>query len=96
MLRLPLEVSGLFKEWLATHYPDRAARVMGLVRDMHGGKDYDSEWSRRMRGQGPYAEMIARQFAIAVKRLGLDRKLPDLRTDLFRAPVEVGDQMSLF
>ncbi|MEB8386380.1 PA0069 family radical SAM protein [Rhodobacteraceae bacterium KMM 6894] len=96
MLRLPLEVSGLFKEWLATHYPDRAARVMGLVRDMHDGKDYAAQWGTRMRGQGPYAEMIARRFAVSVKRLGLDRKLSDLRTDLFRAPVEVGDQLSLF
>ncbi|MCZ4352401.1 PA0069 family radical SAM protein [Roseovarius aestuarii] len=96
MLRLPQEVSGLFKEWLATHYPDRAGRVMGLLRDMHGGQEYDAAWGRRMRGQGPYAEMIAQRFAVAVKRLGFAARLPDLRTDLFRKPAEVGDQLTLF
>lgn len=96
MLRLPLEVSPLFREWLAEHYPDRAGRVMGLVRDMHGGQDYASDWHRRMRGSGAYAEMIGKRFDVATKRLGLNKEQPMLRCDLFRPPLKAGDQMSLF
>ena len=96
MLRLPLEVAPLFRDWLSAHYPDRAARVMGHVRDMQGGKDYDATFGTRMRGTGPYAEMIAQRFEAALRRHGYARKLPDLRTDLFRPPVQAGDQLSLF
>jgi len=96
MLRLPREVSPLFQEWLHGHYPDRAARVMGHVRDMHGGQDYDAQWGRRMRGEGPYAQIIAARFKQAVKHLGLDTAQPDLRRDLFQPPPRKGDQMSLF
>ena len=96
MLRLPLEVSPLFREWLAETCPDRAARVMGHVRDMHGGKDYASDWGRRMRGSGPYAEMVAQRFKVASKRLGLDARQPPLRSDLFEPPARAGDQMELF
>ena len=96
MLRLPLEVAPLFREWLEERFPDRAARVMARVREMHGGKDYDPDWGRRMTGTGVHAELIAHRFAIAVKRLGLARELPALRTDLFRPPAKVGDQLSLF
>ena len=96
MLRLPREVSPLFREWLETHFPDRAARVMGLVRGMHGGKDYDPEWGRRMRGEGPHAEMIAARFRVAAARLGLNKCLPPLRTDLFAIPPRAGDQLALF
>ena len=96
MLRLPLEVSPLFQNWLQMHFPDRAARVMGLVRDMHGGKDYAADWGRRMRGSGPHAEMIANRFMLAARRLGLNTDQPRLRSDLFRAPLRTGDQMSLF
>lgn len=96
MLRLPLEVSPLFREWLSTHYPDRAARVMARVRDMHGGQDYASDWGHRMRGSGTYAEMIAQRFDLAAKRLGLDRAQPKLRCDLFNPPPQKGDQLSLF
>ena len=96
MLRLPLEVAPLFKEWLAAHYPGRARRVMGHVRDMHGGQDYDARWGQRMRGTGPYAEMVAQRFRAATRRLGLDKTLPALRTDLFRVPAQSGDQLSLF
>jgi len=96
MLRLPLEVSPLFRDWLEEHYPDRAARVMARVREMHGGKDYDAQWGRRMRGEGHYAEMIAQRFRRAVRRLGLDRDLPPLRRELFRAPVPKGAQLDLF
>ncbi|SFD68890.1 DNA repair photolyase [Sulfitobacter brevis] len=95
MLRLPREVSPLVQEWLATHYPDRAARIMGHLRAMHGGKEYDAEWHRRMRGEGPYAEMVAKRFAIAVKRLGLDAKTAPLRCDLFRPPARDSRQLSL-
>ncbi|QIZ82420.1 PA0069 family radical SAM protein [Thalassovita gelatinovora] len=96
MLRLPREVSPLFQHWLTEHYPDRAGRVMARLREMHGGKEYDARWGRRMRGEGVYAEMIARRFELAAKRHGLDRPQPKLRCDLFRAPVRVGDQLDLF
>ncbi|MEM7598939.1 MAG: PA0069 family radical SAM protein [Pseudomonadota bacterium] len=96
MLRLPLEVSGLFQEWLSTHYPDRATCVMGLLRDMHGGKEYSSDWHRRMRGEGHYAQLIAARYKRAIRDLGLAPNLPDLRTDLFCVPPKKGDQLSLF
>ena len=96
MLRLPWEVSELFAEWLAAHYPDRAAKVMARLREMHGGKPYSAEWGKRMRGEGHYAEMIAGRFRLACKRLRLDRPQPDLRCDLFRPPLRKGDQMRLF
>lgn len=94
-LRLPLEVAPLFRDWLAREYPDRAERVMGRVREMHGGRDYDPTWGRRLKGQGVHAQLIARRFRTAVRRLGLDRDLPPLRTDLFRVPPRMGDQLSL-
>ncbi|MBA85050.1 PA0069 family radical SAM protein [Thalassobius sp. S69A] len=96
MLRLPLEVSALFQEWLQAHFPQRAARIMARLREMHGGQDYDAQWGRRMRGQGPYAEMIAARFKTAARRLGLDCKQPALRCDLFQPPPRKGDQLSLF
>ncbi|WP_338547906.1 PA0069 family radical SAM protein [Roseovarius phycicola] len=96
MLRLPLEVSPLFQEWLAEHVPDRAQRIMGLVREMHGGRDYASDWGRRMRGQGAYAKLIAQRFRVATARLGLNGELPVLRCDLFKPPPVPGDQLSLF
>ncbi len=95
MLRLPLEISDLFQEWLVEHAPDRAKRVMSLMRSMRGGKDYDSGWGERMRGQGPYAWQIGRRFELATKRLGLNAKNFDLRVDLFEPPVLPGQQMSL-
>ena len=96
MLRLPLEVAPLFREWLERHFPDRAARVMGRVRELHGGRDYDPEWGRRMTGQGAFADLMRHRFAVAVKRLGLVTDLPPLRTDLFRLPPRAGDQLELF
>jgi DNA repair photolyase len=95
-LRLPLEVSALFREWLEATLPDRAARVMGRVRELHGGRDYDPEFGTRMRGQGLWAELIHRRADLARKRLGLKEGLPQLRTDLFRPPPKPGDQLSLF
>ncbi len=95
-LRLPLEVSPLFQAWLARHEPGRAAKVMGRVRDLHGGRDYEPEWGRRMRGQGPWADLLARRFGVATRRLGLTAQLPPLRTDLFATPFSGGAQLSLF
>ncbi|WP_319824106.1 PA0069 family radical SAM protein [Thalassovita sp.] len=96
MLRLPLEVSPLFREWLEVQYPMRAKRIMARLREMHGGRDYSAQWGRRMRGDGEYAAMIARRFKAATRRLGLDAKQPDLRCDLFRPPPRAGDQLPLF
>jgi DNA repair photolyase len=96
VLRLPREVAPLFRDWLETHVPDRAERVMGRVRELHGGRDYDPEWGRRMRGQGPWAELIRARFDLALRRHGLDRTLPALRTDLFHPPSRSGDQLALF
>jgi DNA repair photolyase len=95
MLRLPREVSPLFQDWLAQHYPDRADRIMARLREMHSGKDYDAEWGKRMRGTGPYAEMISQRFKVAIKRNGLKTAAPPLRTDLFRAPILMGAQLAL-
>ena len=96
MLRLPHEVSPMFRDWLAEHYPDRMTRVMDKVREAHGGKDYDAEWGRRMRGQGGYAELIDQRFRLAVRRLGLSTDLPPLDCSLFRIPPRKGDQLELF
>ncbi len=96
MLRLPREVSGLFQDWLAEHFPDRAGRVMARLREMHGGKDYDSEWGKRMRGQGHYAQMMAARFNRAARSLGLNATLPPLDSSRFRIPPRPGDQLSLF
>ena len=91
------EVAPLFKEWLEARLPaPRAAKVLARVRETHGGKDYDPAWGKRMRGEGLWSNLIARRFEIAVKRLGLDRELPPMRTDLFRPPPKPGDQLSLF
>ena len=95
-LRLPQEVSTLFRDWLEATLPDRAARVMGRVRELHGGRDYDPEFGTRMRGQGLWAELIHRRADVARKRLGLDEGLPALRCDLFQPPPRPGDQLTLF
>jgi DNA repair photolyase len=96
LLRLPLEVSELFREWLLEHYPDRYRHVMNVLRAMRGGKDYDATFGRRMKGSGPYADMIGKRFQIAMRRLGLEKAARDMPTDLFRAPVAPGGQLSLF
>jgi DNA repair photolyase len=96
LLRLPLELKDIFREWLATEFPDRAGRVMHLLQSMHGGKDYTPEFGLRQRGSGPYAEQIALRFRLALRRLGLDnRDKQTLRTDLFTRPTPLGGQMSL-
>ena len=95
LLRLPLEIKDLFREWLETQVPDRAKHVMSLVRSMRNGKDYDSNWGTRMRGTGPYASMIAQRFAVATRRLGLNKKYVPLDTSKFRRPPQTGDQLAL-
>lgn len=96
LLRLPLEVAPLFRDWLTRHEPGRAAHVMNRLREMRGGADYDADWGRRMRGEGPHADLIARRFALACRRLGLDAPVAPLRTDLFAPPPRAGDQLTLF
>jgi DNA repair photolyase len=95
ILRLPLEVAPIFKDWLLRHYPDRFRHVMSLVRSMRDGKDYDAEWGKRMKGAGPYAWQIGRRFEIAAKRLGLNVEKRRLRSDLFKRPARAGEQLML-
>ncbi|AZO70974.1 MULTISPECIES: PA0069 family radical SAM protein [unclassified Mesorhizobium] len=95
VLRLPLEVAPIFKDWLLRHYPDRYRHVMSLIRSMRDGKDYDSEWGKRMKGAGPYAWQIGRRFEIAAKRLGLNAERRQLRTDQFVAGSGAGEQLML-
>jgi DNA repair photolyase len=96
LLRLPLEVRDIFKEFLEREYPDRAKHVISVIRAMRGGKDYDAEWGKRMRGDGPYAWQIGRRFEIAARRLGLNREKVKLRTDLFVRPQPEAGQLELF
>lgn len=96
LMRLPLELKEIFREWLATEFPDRAQRVLSLLQSMHGGKDYVADFGLRQRGRGPYADQIAKRFRLALKRLGLNIDRQDLRCDLFQAPVLAGQQMQLF
>jgi DNA repair photolyase len=95
LLRLPLEISPLFREWLAEEFPDRAKRVMSLMRSMRGGKDYDATFGERHVGRGPYAEQIALRYRLALQRLGLNKRRFALRCDLFRKP-EPDGQLGLF
>ncbi|SFS45398.1 PA0069 family radical SAM protein [Brevundimonas viscosa] len=95
-LRLPLEIKDLFREWLEDARPDRAARVMSLVRQTRGGRDYDPEWSHRMKGEGPVAELIGTRFRAALKRYGLDGPRPALDTSRFRVPADMKKQLDLF
>ncbi|GAA5540106.1 MULTISPECIES: PA0069 family radical SAM protein [Brucella] len=96
LLRLPLEVAPLFKDWLLRNYPDRYRHVMSLVRSMRDGKDYDAEWGKRMRGTGPYAWQIGRRFEIAARKFGFNSQRKHLRTDLFEPVQKGGKQLSLF
>ena len=95
LIRLPLEIAGLFTEWLRTHYPDRADRVLSLIRQCRGGALYQAKFGSRMRGRGPYADLLADRFAKACARLGLNHRRWDLRTDLFAVPPEPTAQLSL-
>jgi len=99
LLRLPLEVSPLFREWLDDHFPERAAHVMSLVQQMRGGRDYDSDFSRRAKGEGIFAQLIAQRFRLACRRLGLaEERSLTLDTGAFLPPRrrDDGPQQSLF
>jgi DNA repair photolyase len=97
LLRLPLELKGLFKEWLEAHAPNKAAHVLSLVAQCHGGRIYDSTWSKRMTGGGPYAAMLAARFDRACRRLGYKARSTDaLDNTRFRPPPQKGDQLALF
>ena len=96
LLRLPLEIKSLFREWLEENVPDRASRVMALVRSMRGGKDYDTRWFTRQIGSGPYADLIAQRFRLAKRRNGLADRDWDLNLDHFAVPPRPGDQLQLF
>ena len=95
-LRLPLEVADLFREWLVTHFPDKARHVLALMRQIHGGRDYDATFGKRQRGDGPYAWALGRRFEVAARRLGLAGRGLRLSTALFRPPARAGQQLSLF
>lgn len=97
LLRLPGEVRDLFYEWLETHYPERANRVRNRIRELRGGRDNDSRFGHRMRGQGPWASLLKRRFEEACRRYGLEmgRSSP-LSTALFRPPKRAPDQMELW
>jgi len=99
LLRLPLEIADLFGEWLETHFPDRVARVLSLIRQSRGGRLYDSRFGHRMKGSGPYAEMLRARFERAKRRLGLDQRRLALDTGQFSVPLETrgdGRQGELF
>lgn len=96
VLRLPFEVSPLFRDWLLQNYPGKYRHVMSLVRSMRGGKDYDADFGKRMKGAGPYAWQISRRFELATKRLEMTRmRVLHLREDLFVPPDGSGVQLSL-
>ncbi len=96
ILRLPLEVRDLFREWLMANFPDRYRHVFKLIREMRGGKDYDSTWGLRQTGSGPYAWMIGRRFEIACEKLGLNEREAQLTTEHFRPPRPSAVQLDLF
>ena len=96
LLRLPLEVRDLFREWLIANFPDRYRHVFSLIREMRGGKDYDATWGRRMKGSGPHAWMIGRRFEIACERLGLNQGRVKLTTEHFVSPRPRAEQLNLF
>ena len=95
VLRLPWELAPMFRQWLDLHYPDRAARVMARVQDLHGGKDYQADFATRMKGQGIWADLLRQRFNKACERLGYQRErhAPDL--SLFR-PAVLRAQQELF
>ena len=96
LLRLPLEVSDLFQQWLQVHYPLKADHIMNRIRDTRGGKDYDSRFGVRMSGSGEFASIIAQRFALACKKLGLQAREYSNNCAAFRIPARSGDQYGLF
>jgi len=96
LLRLPLEIKDLFREWLTTHYPLKADRVEALLRDMRGGKLYEAAFGARMRGRGPHADLLEQRFQVAIRRAGLGERDLDLDESAFRVPPRPGSQGTLF
>ena len=96
LVRLPHEVKDLFREWLQLHFPERATHVMSLIRQMRGGRDNDARFGTRMRGEGPFAQLIQRRFELARTRLGLTTRLAPLARDQFRPPRPASPQGELF
>jgi DNA repair photolyase len=96
LLRLPHDLKDLMRDWLVEHYPDKLKHVFSLLQEARGGKDYNSEWSTRQSGVGPYAWMIGRRFETACERLGMNKRNLSLRKDLFQAPAKETGQLSLF
>jgi DNA repair photolyase len=96
LLRLPLEVRDRFREWLMANFPDRYRHVFKLIRDMRGGKDYDSKWGERMTGAGPIAWMIGRRFEATCEKLHLNTTRRKLTTEHFSPPTRANEQLSLF
>lgn len=95
VLRLPHELGELWQQWLAEHYPQRAGRIMKVVRELHGGRQYRSDWFVRQQGRGVWAELLARRMALARNRHGMEGRYIELRTDLFRVPGRES-QLTLF
>ena len=85
VLRLPWELSPLFREWLGVHLPDRAERVMARVQDLHGGRDYDADFAHRMKGQGLWSDLLRQRFVRACRRLGCSTERVALDTQRFSA-----------
>ena len=96
VLRLPWELSPIFRDWLQLHYPDRASRVMSRVQDMRGGRDYDASFSTRMKGSGPWADLIRQRFQKATQRMGFNRERVELDASRFSRPVAQAAQATLF
>lgn len=93
VIRLPWEVAPLFRQWLDLHYPQRAARIMARIQEMRGGKDYDSDFASRMKGDGLWAELIGQRFEKACRRLGFNRQRTELEMGGFRPPGDSAQQV---
>ena len=97
LLRLPHELKQVWREWLQLHYPERAAHVMSTVQQLRGGRDYDSRFGTRLRGEGVYADLLARRFALALKRFGFEgRRHPPFDCTRFVPPRAASPQGELF
>lgn len=96
MLRLPHEVKRLFQEWLQTHYPLKAKRIMTIVRDMHGGREYDARFGARQTGRGAYAELFAQRFRLSCRKLGINKRKTVLDTTRFKCNDSLGAQLEMF
>lgn len=96
LLRLPHELKSLFRDWLERHAPGRAEHVYSLLRQMHGGREYDSSFGRRQSGSGPLAEIIAQRYRVALRRHGLGEPSLSLNCNAFRPPPAMAGQQSLF